>query len=275
MATRGAGRTAYGAAFMKAMEAFAPAKQRLFEDPATLWMLPRVARVLLRTGPLRRALLRFAERSAPGLYGGMVCRTRAIDDALRAALPCEVVILGAGLDSRPYRMSELASTRVVEVDQPAIIAAKQKAARRFGARVEYVAIDFETERLEDKVELRGKTFFIWEGVTQYIARAAVDAVLRWVARAPRGSELVFTYVPLEVIEGRSTLLGIEAAKSASKRAPWLTGFEPAQLSEELGRFGLELCEDLGAAEHSARYLTPIGRALQVFGIERVARARVR
>jgi methyltransferase (TIGR00027 family) len=214
------------------------------------------------------------ERHVPGLYGGMVCRTRYIDDALRAALPCDVIILGAGLDSRPYRMGELANARVVEVDQPAVIVAKQKMTRRLGGHVEYVPIDFDTERLDDRVDVRSKTFFIWEGVTQYVTRAAVDAVLRWVARAPRGSEIVFTYVPAEVIEGRSTRFGVEAAKSASKRAPWITGFEPAHLGEELRQFGLELLEDVGAAEHRVRYLEPIGRSLSVFEIERVARARV-
>jgi len=40
------------------------------------------------------------------------------------------------------------------------------------------------------------------------------------------------------------------------------------------RFGLELCEGVGAAEHRARYLAPLGRTLAVFEIERIARARV-
>ncbi len=81
-------------------------------------------------------------------------------------------------------------------------------------------------------------------------------------------------MPLEVVEGRSTLLGVAAAKSASKRAPWITGFEPEQLGDEMRRLGLELCKNLGAADYRARYLTPIGRTLTVFEVERVARARV-
>lgn len=156
-------------------------------------------------------------------------------------------------------MKELVNARVVEVDQPAMVAAKREATRGLGTHVECVPIDFETERLEDRVEVRSKAFFIWEGVTQYLRRAAVDEVLRFVARAPRGSELVFTYLPLEVIEGRSTLFGAAAAKSASKGAPWITGFDPALLGQELHGLGLELCEDSGAAEHRARYLAPIGR----------------
>ncbi len=185
MATPKAGNTAYGATFMKAIEAFVPAEQRLFEDTITLQLLPPAARALLRAGPLRRGFLRLMERNLPGLYGGMICRTRHIDDALRAALTCDLIVLGGGLDSRSYRMNELVSTRRVEVDQPAVIATKQKATRKLGTHVEYVAIDFETEQLEDRVEVRSKTFFIWEGVTQYLTRSAVDAVLQWVARAAR------------------------------------------------------------------------------------------
>jgi len=274
MATTNAGCTAYGAAFLKAMEAFVSPEQRLFEDGVTRQFLPPVARALLCVGPLRRGLLWMMERSAPGAYGGLVCRTRFIDDALRGALPCDVIIVGSGLDSRPYRMSELASTRVVEVDQPAIITAKQKVTRKLGAHVEYVAIDFESERIEDRVEVRAKTFFIWEGVTQYITRAAVDVVLEWVGRAPSGSEIVFTYVPLEVTEGRSTLFGVATAKSASRRAPWITGLDPSSLTVELRHFGLNLCEEVGAAEHRALYLAPVGRRLALMEVERVVRARV-
>jgi hypothetical protein len=54
MAIRGAGNTAYGAAFMKAMEGFLPPQQRLFEDTITLRLLPPVARAMLRIAPLRR-----------------------------------------------------------------------------------------------------------------------------------------------------------------------------------------------------------------------------
>jgi O-methyltransferase involved in polyketide biosynthesis len=39
-----------------------------------------------------------------------------------------------------------------------------------------------------------RTLFLWEGVTNYLDEAAVDATLRWCARASPGSLLLFTYV---------------------------------------------------------------------------------
>jgi Leucine carboxyl methyltransferase len=42
----------------------------------------------------------------------------AIDDAIRTAASPQVVILGAGLDGRAWRVSELADAIVFEVDHP-------------------------------------------------------------------------------------------------------------------------------------------------------------
>ena len=50
---------------------------------------------------------------------GMAPRTIAIDDAVRARPAPQLVILGAGLDTRAWRLPELAGTAVFEVDHPA------------------------------------------------------------------------------------------------------------------------------------------------------------
>ncbi|MCW2141043.1 class I SAM-dependent methyltransferase [Actinoplanes cyaneus] len=60
-----------------------------------------------------------ARWSGPGLYAAVVCRTRVIDDACRDALAggiSRVVIVGAGMDTRPYRMPETAAAQVWEFD---------------------------------------------------------------------------------------------------------------------------------------------------------------
>ncbi len=51
--------------------------------------------------------------------GTIVPRTVVIDDAVRARLVPQLVILGAGLDDRAWRMPELAGVEVFEVDHPA------------------------------------------------------------------------------------------------------------------------------------------------------------
>lgn len=278
--------TASGAALLKALEAYTPPDARLFDDTVIGRLLPAPARVLLAAGPIRRWLARTIERSGRGLLGGMVCRTRQLDDVTRTAMgegARAVVILGAGLDTRAYRLPELAHVPVFEMDVAEIVEKKRTAlarARVSTANVRFVTIDFETDDVAERLGSSGwdrtsRTLFLWEGVTQYVARDAVVAILRFVSTAAPGSEVAFTYVPQDVIEGRSARVGAEMARRFVARGLWVTGFDPAILRSELAAFGLDLTLDVGAADYQARYLAPRRRSLEVFEIERVAVARAR
>jgi methyltransferase (TIGR00027 family) len=140
-----------------------------------------------------------------GLLTHVALRTAAIDAAVRhetsRPLP-QLVILGAGLDARAFRMPELASTIVYEVDFPSTQTLKKARARELTAaarEVRFVPIDFERESLEDVLTRAGhrtdlRTVWIWEGVTMYLDPAAMEATLRMVsARSANGSALLMTY----------------------------------------------------------------------------------
>jgi methyltransferase (TIGR00027 family) len=273
---------------MKAMEAFSPRALRLFDDPVTIDFLPAVMKFALKHRWLRERFAALLDSSSPGVRGMMLCRTRCIDDAVMKALGNGIkslVILGAGLDSRAYRLPGIAKHSVYEVDLPAVQAHKKEClVRRFGAlppHVRFVAMDFGVDRLDGELEKAGlaareQTVFIWEGVTQYLQPEAVDAVLQTIAARHRGSELVFTYLLEEVVTGRFGEDRNESfRKSAGRRPePWHFGVEPSRLASFLSERNLNLCEDVGAEEYLARYLLPLGRELQVSEIERVARAGV-
>jgi len=124
----------------------------------------------------------------------------------------QVVVLGAGFDSRAYRFEKLKTqTRVFEVDHPATQRAKQdKLKDIFGClpeHVVYVPIDFTTDSLEERLlecgyDPRRKTLFVWEGVTYYITAEAVDRTLAFVANhSGPGSSLIFDYIYPAVVEG--------------------------------------------------------------------------
>lgn len=123
---------------------------------------------------------RFAGLKIPNASNA--ARTRIIDDWLRERLLAEpdlrVILLGAGFDSRPFR---LAGGRWVEVDQPAIIALKNEKlpAARSPNPVERIAIDFATEKLEDKLEaFEGeRPVIVLEGVSMYLTEAQLRATL--------------------------------------------------------------------------------------------------
>jgi methyltransferase (TIGR00027 family) len=269
-----------------------PANERLVDDPVSLRLLPGFWRGLLRllqaSGLADRTLAR-RERELPGVMGSLLCRTRYIDDVFREAVwdgVDQVVILGAGFDTRAYRMADLNGAAVFEVDHPDIQTAKRKALARASipipAAVSLVAVDFERDDLAATLEAAGfredvPTLFVWEGVTQYISRQAVEDTLAWVASAGApGSRLVFSYVREDVIEGEAATPAERQvmARAAGGGAPWRTGLDPVDVPTLLARFGLDLIEEVGGEEYHERYLEPAGRELATLRAERVVLAEV-
>jgi methyltransferase (TIGR00027 family) len=283
--------TAQTVAFARAIESLQPREKALFEDPyATrflgrdgLWMLR-----LLRGGLSRRLALYCIDQIGPGLLPYGIARTAFIDEALAAALRrgmLQVVILGAGYDTRALRTPSIETAVVYEVDHPDTQAVKRarlgKDIEAIQERVRFVDIDFDRQDLGERLNSAGfrfdwPSFVIWEGVTQYLPAEAVDATLRTVATMKRGSEIVFTYMDRALIEGTRSFPGGRRLVFAVRLfgEPFRFGLAPAEVASFLGERGCELLEDIGGDELSARYFIPLGRNDRATETERVARARI-
>jgi methyltransferase (TIGR00027 family) len=167
--------------------------------------------------PFEEVLAEYQQRRARSFFA-VIARTKHIDQSLQASLAegvRQVVILGAGFDSRAYRMGpDHKDVRFFEVDSPATQEdKKQRVIRVFGSlppNVVYVPVDFETQSLRTRLSEAGfqagdPAFFVWEGVTMYLNAEAIDATLDYIARgtAP-GSSIIFDYIPASVIDGTSS-----------------------------------------------------------------------
>jgi len=155
-------------------------------------------------GPAFRAVRgsRVARLLSFGLVDHLELRTRAIDDVIANVGAAQLVVLGAGLDSRAYRMSALAEAIVFEVDHPATQAFKRARAGELtcaAREVRFVGVDFERDDLGERLGASGHdpakpTTWIWEGVTPYLTEEAIDATLGVLeARSAKESALVMTY----------------------------------------------------------------------------------
>jgi methyltransferase (TIGR00027 family) len=159
--------------------------------------------------------LGYSERRGPGVMGFLVARERHIDEFLLSCLQKgldQLVILGAGYDSRAYRIPQLQSgVKVFEVDQPATQQVKLNQLRRIldalPAHVTFVPVDFNTQSLADRLAQVGYderlvTLFIWQGVTPYLTPSAVDDTLAFIAHhsAPR-SAVIFDYMYTSLLDG--------------------------------------------------------------------------
>lgn len=288
MANQRVSNTALGAATCRLIEQFQPEKTRLFYDPVLKDLIGTPMRVLMQSARMRNYTLKQTDAIMPGIYGVQVCRTCFIDEAVQTALAQgigQVVILGAGLDTRAYRLAEMERVNVFEVDLPSAQEAKKKRLQKhFGhlpGNVTFVSIDFDKESLATvftgtAFDASKPSVFVWEGVTQYLSEEAVCRTLAFVGTSAPGSILVFTYVLQSIIERRSDLAGaVKLMDTVAKRgAAWLFGLEPSHVASYLAPFHLDLIADVGNAEYQTRYLKPLGRELVVSECERIAQATV-
>jgi methyltransferase (TIGR00027 family) len=271
-----------------AIEQYYPEGQRLVRDELAFRFLPLGLKVLVkltRWHPIRALMFNLSERGARGVWGGVLCRKRYIDDKLLEAVNAgiqAVVILGAGLDIRAYRLAALGALPVFEVDLPENIAYKRtKLQEVYGsvpAHVVLVPLDFDSQGLASGLASQGyraeyKSFFIWEGVTQYLSEDGVQKTLSFLAQAKTGSRLVFTYVCKDFINGTARY-GLDALYEAyrGKRQLWHFGLEPKQVASFLEKYAWKELEQAGSQEYTLRYLKPVGRTLPVTEIERAVYA---
>jgi methyltransferase (TIGR00027 family) len=220
----------------------------------------------------------------PESLGGariLIPRTRFIDDRLAAAIDdaiSQIVILGAGFDSRAYRFSDrLRDVRVFEVDQPDTQQWKMRrvveATGELPRHVTYLPVDFRRDNLGDALFGAGyrsdrKTFAIWEGVTMYLPGDVVRDVLRWFAgNAAPGSTIIFDYAYDSVIRMFDSIdpekldeqakQGLMRFRRLTAGEPWLFGLPDKGEEGFLRDLGLELRKVMGltSAEAVENYLT--------------------
>ena len=240
-------------------------------------------RFLNRTPKLARS---FLERGLPGALGYFNARTQYFDEVLlqEARVGIEqLVILGAGFDSRSMRFSEaLRTARVFEVDLPEVLAIR--AERLLGhqyttSSATAVPIDFEHDDLARALRGHGyrsdaRTLFLWEGVTYYLPVEAVRSVLSLVAsQSGPGSSILFDYVTQAFVEGDHSGYGTRRLAHAWRRLGDVNRFGVDDVGPFVGPIGLELRSDIDAGELERRYLSRLpGSPVRAWGCMRIAHA---
>jgi methyltransferase (TIGR00027 family) len=213
-------------------------------------------------------------------------RTRHIDDVVEDSLESginQIVNLGAGLDSRAYRIDALRAGRVFELDLPATQEYKKKRVREIlgslPGHVTYVPIDFAKQDLASVLDSAGfdrqaRALFIWEGVTMYIPEAAVDATLRFVATsAAPGSRIVFDYFLESGLRAPTPSLRETTGRVAGVGEPFVFGMPGEDARSFVKQRGLAIVTDFGYGELGTRYL-PKASNLPTRSVNRICTAAV-
>ncbi|MCP5076888.1 MAG: class I SAM-dependent methyltransferase, partial [Psychromonas sp.] len=183
---------------------------------------------------------------------------------------------GAGMDMRAFRIEGIDSLNVYELDSAAMSDYKQTIIRPLigdNQHVTYLPINLKTESLQQNLNNAGcdsalKTFFIWEGQTQYLPEPQVKAVLNTIASFAKGSQFIFSYLLEEVIPEYSQ------EEIEENLVKWQFGLEPRKVKSFLVDNKLQLLEDLDSKAFEKRYIEPSERALSCLAVEHTALAQV-
>jgi methyltransferase (TIGR00027 family) len=277
--------TAAGIAIARAVESARPADERICYDPYARLFVPawmyHLLGFFIKSG--------YAELRGPGVTGFLMARERYIDDLLQKCLDEgleQLVILGAGYDSRPYRFDLPGRVKVFEIDHPVTQADKLAKVRKIFGRipehVRYVSVDFNTQTLSDCLLASGYdpgliSLFIWQGVTMYLTPAGIDSTLEFIVKnAAAGSVVVFDYVYQAVLDG----IQKQSEISNMRRYHFMTGegltfgIPEATVREFFGRRGFQQIKDVNMDELKAMYFTGKNAIRKVVGGYGIASAKI-
>ncbi len=239
-------------------------------DSLASLFLPGLFRFLIRFNGMRRKIRKKFDRLIPGLHEYIVARTRFFDEAFvqsRDKGITQIVILGAGFDTRALRLLRNGSARVIELDIAATQEAKRNRLKKHQVdspdNIVYAPIDFNQDNLRDVLQKAGyreelPTLFLWEGVSYYLDPESVDQMLGWFSKnCHPDSQILFDYT-VPVTEANINDYGISRFRDLMRknhaREQMLFACSDAEMTGLLEKHRLRLIEHHDNLQIADRYL---------------------
>jgi methyltransferase (TIGR00027 family) len=254
-------------AFHRALEMLFPEAERVCQDPLAVKFLPPEWAGVLADREQLTALMGEKAKQFPGVNGAIVSRVRFIDDVVKQALSDgmrQLVIIGAGYDSRAYRLDGIGGrVTVFELDDSTTqrdkLAKLEAVIGKLPDHVRYIAMDVATDSIETRLAENGyhpdkKSLFVLEGLVPYIPADALTGLLTFVAGGAQHA-VVFDYLPPSVVDG--TCEWVEGRNMyrevLTHGEAFRLGFNRDELDQLLRDRGFDVIENVNAPDLKARY----------------------
>jgi methyltransferase (TIGR00027 family) len=253
---------------MRAMAAHDPRQEMRCADTMAELFLTEEQRKPLQDLEVREWIMK--TKVAPGAYEFMIARTAFFDQLVEEALTeglRQLVLLGAGYDSRPYRFADrLGGISVFELDASPTQSRKQEMLRGAGVtiapNVHFVPIDFSTDDLAQTLlhagyAREGTCLFLWEGVTYYLTKEAVHRILTAVCSvAASGSRIAFDFASVseETLSDDSIKKLRERVGASAPAEPAKFGIPAGMLESFLAARGFSVLRMMNHEQMEAKYL---------------------
>ena len=288
--------------FVKDGTAQGVAKQRLIETIAgpekSVINDPYADKFVIGSGVIKlmghRLNVWLSSKLAPGFHEHLISRTRFIDDLIEKSAKEGIeqyVILGAGYDSRAYRLNLTPSLKIFEVDQPEVSDIKLSKLPKDLPNLEnitYVNVDFSYQSLSEQLLTAGfdqtkSTIITLEGVSQYITKEAVSSTIRELSLITKDARSIFflSYVDELLNKDPAACFG-KGYPNPSKKAnliqtlsakvgePWISFYRDEEIESILAGNGYSMKQNVTLEDLNSLYFSPVGRALpenQIFKLE--------
>jgi methyltransferase (TIGR00027 family) len=259
--------TAMTIAWARWEESQKPEEERICYDPyAASFISPDALEWAAKNPDKVKAVREQRDHFLPGIQNSIVARVRFFDDFVAISLANglrQLVILGAGYDTRAHRMEGLKRIKVFEVDHPDTQEMKlemiQKIFGRLLGHVVYVPVDLTTEDLSFNLLEKGydkskKTLFLMEGLLYYLSPSVVDRILSVIVRnSCKGSSILLDYFPPSLTEGTDEtgrFLKISLEKSGT---PLQFGLEEGMVESFLTERGFSQVHNVTSEDYKKAY----------------------
>ena len=283
--------TAQGVAKQRLIETIAGADKRVINDPYADSFVIGSGFIKLMGHKLNAWI---SEKLAPGFHEHLISRTKFIDELIEKSAVSGIeqyVILGAGYDSRAYRLELPPSMKIFEVDQPEVSdnkLAKLPKELPNSENVTYVNIDFSYQSLTEQLigigfDQKKSTIFTLEGVSQYITKEAVSYTIKELASLTKDTNSIFfmSYVDELLDKHPEACFGkgypnpekkanLIKSLSAKVGEPWISFYTLEEIESLLLQNGYSIEENLTLEDLNSLYFGPVGRTLsenQIFKLE--------
>eukprot|EP00761_Pharyngomonas_kirbyi_P008470 gb/GECH01008481.1/.p1 GENE.gb/GECH01008481.1/~~gb/GECH01008481.1/.p1 ORF type:complete len:330 (+),score=55.37 gb/GECH01008481.1/:1-990(+) len=224
--------------------------QMMCNDYMALWFMPQRIYITAWFSLGRKFLRYLFDTNHPGGFGFIAARSQYFDTLFCNSLQQndiqQIVILGAGYDSRPYRFKSTimqSGCSIFEVDMGSTLRWKKDILRQKLGRppsyARYATADLNrARRRKNYIEghltkfdfkKKKKTLFICEGLLCYLDPEAVDQIFDFVSACSKGSMIAFDYIFKEIVDNDDTIDKYYGGKQVK---------ETVNLIKEPFRFGI-------------------------------------
>lgn len=279
-------RTAEDATLIRMGESQKPEGERICYDPLAIHFVSQETLELLQKNP---EIDKEKEIIFRGVSNTIAARVRYFDDFVKKSVDGieQLVILGAGYDTRAYRIEGLKNVNVFEVDHHGTQSVKiEKIKELFGSlpdHVEYVSIDFEIETLDQKLldsryDPLKKTLFVMEGLAHYIPPKAVVEILSFIVKnSSEGSEVIFDYgsIPANIDENRDLDVAENIGKSLDESGEQVQfALKEGTVKKFLSERGFSNIKDITSEDYKKAYFHGKNKDREVYSLISFAHAVV-